>query len=64
MMDVWHNDTGRNAGWNLDYIEVQSSAVGRVSGMHKGSDGHAEPTLQWACRAWQLTEEPFMNMLT
>lgn len=32
MMEVWHNGSGFGAAWHLDYIEVQTSASGRVSG--------------------------------
>ncbi|KAF5839075.1 Lipase/lipooxygenase [Dunaliella salina] len=29
-LDVWHDNSGRNSGWNLDYIEIRSSAMNRV----------------------------------
>jgi len=32
-LDVWHDSSGPQPGWLLDYIEVKSSAAGKVGRM-------------------------------
>ena len=29
-LEIWHDGTGLGAGWHLDFVEVHSSATGKV----------------------------------
>ncbi len=35
-LEIWHDGTGFGAGWHLDFVEVHSSATGKVRGKGVG----------------------------